>query len=103
MKERYFLFLSALLVVVLAVVWMIPIYALVTTSLKTQQEVALQKYLVPPQQFQFTNFAKAFQVLKIGCDQGRILLMVNILTNRFCKSSTVLSRVRFPASKSLFQ
>jgi|YNPMSStandDraft_1061717.scaffolds.fasta_scaffold11340_3 ABC-type glycerol-3-phosphate transport system permease component len=75
MKERYFLFLSALLVVVLAVVWMIPIYALVTTSLKTQQEVALQKYLVPPQQFQFTNFAKAFQVLKIGLRNSLVITL----------------------------
>ncbi len=75
MKERNFVLISGLVVVLLAVVWMIPIYALVTTSLKTQQEVALQKYLVPPERPQFSNFIKAFQALKIGLRNSVVITL----------------------------
>ncbi len=75
MKEKHFLCISALLLVILSVIWMIPIYALVTTSLKTQEEVALQKYLTLPQKLQFSNFARAFQALKIGLRNSFIITL----------------------------
>ncbi|WP_438318190.1 carbohydrate ABC transporter permease [Candidatus Caldatribacterium sp. SIUC1] len=73
MKERYFLLITGLLVSILAVIWMVPIYALVTTSLKTQEEVALQKYLGLPRSPQFSNFGKAFNALKIGLRNSLVI------------------------------
>jgi len=73
MKEKHFLLISGFLIGILAVVWMVPIYALISTSLKTQEEVALQKYLSPPQKPQFSNYIKAFDVLKIGLRNSFII------------------------------
>ena len=73
MKEKHFMTISVTLVVLLAVVWMIPIYAMVSTSLKTQEEVALQRYLAPPQKPQFSNYLKAFDSLKVGLKNSIII------------------------------
>ena len=73
MKEKHFMTISVTLVVLLAVVWMIPIYAMVSTSLKTQEEVALQRYLTPPQKPQFSNYLKAFNSLKVGLRNSVII------------------------------
>ena len=53
-------------IIVLAILWLMPVYAMVTTSLKSQAEVADQKYLAPPAVPQFPNYAIAFQALKNG-------------------------------------
>lgn len=66
MKDRRFLLVAGALIGILAALWMTPIYALITTSLKTQEEVALQRYLALPQSPQFLNFIKAFGALKVG-------------------------------------
>ncbi len=55
-----------IIVVVLAILWLIPVYAMVTTSLKTQAEVSAQQYLSPPASPQVHNFAVAFSPLKRG-------------------------------------
>lgn len=73
MSEQRFRFVTGLLVAILAVVWMIPVYSLVTTSLKTQEEVALQRYLNPPRNPQFANFAKAFGALRVGLRNSIII------------------------------
>jgi glucose/mannose transport system permease protein len=53
-------------VIVLAILWLLPVYAMVTTSLKNQAEVAEQRYLAPPAAPQFPNYAVAFSALKNG-------------------------------------
>ncbi|MGQ9474457.1 MAG: carbohydrate ABC transporter permease [Candidatus Caldatribacteriaceae bacterium] len=75
MKEKHFVLTTSILLILLALLWMVPIYALVTTSFKTQQEVALQRYLAPPQEFQFSNFGKAFQVLKKGLRNSVVITL----------------------------
>ncbi|BER93308.1 MAG: glucose/mannose transport system permease protein [Candidatus Atribacteria bacterium] len=73
MKDRTFVLTITVLLCVMVFLWMIPIYAMISTSLKTQEEVALQKYLVPPQKLQTSNYAKAFEALKIGLRNSLII------------------------------
>lgn len=75
MKERWFLLTAGIVLGILAILWMVPIYALVTTSLKTQEEVALQRYLALPKMPQFLNFAKAFHALKIGLRNSIVITL----------------------------
>ena len=75
MKERCLLLTAGIVLGVLAILWMFPIYALVTTSLKTQEEVALQRYLALPKMPQFSNFMKAFHALKIGLRNSIVITL----------------------------
>ena len=54
------------IVILLAILWLMPVYAMVTTSLKSQAEVADQKYLAPPARPQFPNYGVAFGALENG-------------------------------------
>jgi len=73
MKDKHFVIVSGIIVSILAVIWMIPVYALLTTSLKTQQEVAMQDYLNLPREPQLSNFVEAFNTLKIGLRNSIII------------------------------
>ncbi|NLJ39019.1 MAG: carbohydrate ABC transporter permease [Candidatus Atribacteria bacterium] len=73
MKEKHFLAVSGFLVILLALIWLIPIYAMMSTSLKTQEEVAIQRYLTPPQKLQFSNYIHAFSALKNGLKNSFII------------------------------
>ncbi len=64
--ERKDFVLPYIFVVVLAVAWLLPVYAMLTTSLKTQQEVAVQHYLALPAHPETANYGQAFQALKQG-------------------------------------
>lgn len=79
MKEKHFLWISGLLVCILAIIWMFPVYALITTSLKTQEEVAVQRYLVPPNSPQFSNFISAFHALKVGLRNSLVITLTATL------------------------
>ena len=57
--------LYAILVLV-AVAWLLPMYVMVGTSLKTPREVSQGEYLAPPRSFEIGNYADAFGVLKQG-------------------------------------
>jgi len=65
-RAKHSNWLLVVTVVTLAILWIVPVYAMVTTSLKTPAEVAAQQYLVPPASPQFGNFAAAFSPLERG-------------------------------------
>jgi glucose/mannose transport system permease protein len=65
--------LPIVIVVVLAILWLVPVYAMVTTSLKTQKEVSAQRYLSLPASPQVHNFAEAFAPLKKGLVNSMII------------------------------
>ncbi|MDK2896743.1 MAG: glucose/mannose transport system permease protein [Candidatus Atribacteria bacterium] len=73
MKDKHFVIASGIIISILAVVWMLPVYALITTSLKTQQEVAMQDYLRLPQEPRLSNFVEAFDALKVGLRNSVII------------------------------
>jgi glucose/mannose transport system permease protein len=49
-----------------AAIWLMPVYAMLTTSLKTPREVAQPEYVAPPRSLEIGNYLAAFQVLKRG-------------------------------------
>jgi glucose/mannose transport system permease protein len=53
-------------VVLVAVAWLLPMYVMVGTSLKTPREVAQGVYIAPPKGLEFGNYVTAFDVLKQG-------------------------------------
>jgi glucose/mannose transport system permease protein len=66
MKDIRFKTISIIIIVFLAIVWLMPIYAMLNTSIKTQEEVANQDYIQLPKNIQIANFIKAFISLKRG-------------------------------------
>jgi len=51
---------------VVALAWLLPMYVMLSTSLKTPREVALGQYLTPPSSPELSNYLVAFEVLKQG-------------------------------------
>ena len=69
-REKIFPFI---VVIVLAALWLMPVYAMVVTSFKTQAEVASQSYIQPPSHLEWDNFAVAFNALKGGLKNSLII------------------------------
>ncbi|MDY0092480.1 MAG: carbohydrate ABC transporter permease [Candidatus Vecturithrix sp.] len=66
MKERCFTRITVVLLLLLSIPWLLPVYAMLTTSVKTQAEVAGQHYLQLPETLNWSNYAVAFKALKQG-------------------------------------
>jgi glucose/mannose transport system permease protein len=75
MGDRRFKVTSIAILVVLAAIWLLPIYAMLNTSLKTQTEVAAQKYLQLPQRIMFKNYVQAFRALRVGLANSAIITL----------------------------
>jgi glucose/mannose transport system permease protein len=75
MEDRRFKAISIAALVVLAAVWLLPIYAMLNTSIKTQTEVAAQKYLQLPQRIVFQNYVQAFRALRVGLVNSAIITL----------------------------
>jgi len=73
MKNRKFKVIAITMILTLAILWLLPVYAMITTSLKTQKEVAKQEYIKLPRRPQFQNYMKAFESLKIGLKNSVII------------------------------
>ncbi len=54
------------ILVAVAAVWLLPMYVMVGTSLKTAREVAQGVYIAPPTVLEIGNYLAAFDVLKQG-------------------------------------
>jgi glucose/mannose transport system permease protein len=52
--------------ILLAAAWLLPMYAMLATSLKTPREVAQGEYIMPPKNPEIGNYLTAFDVLKQG-------------------------------------
>lgn len=75
MKTKGFKTGSIAVLTVLALLWLMPVYAMVNTSLKSAAEVADQKYLQLPQKLIFQNYATAFGLLKNGLLNSAIITL----------------------------
>jgi glucose/mannose transport system permease protein len=63
---RYQRFLLYAILTIAAVAWLLPLYVMLGTSLKTAREVAQGLYIAPPHSVAIANYADAFGVLKQG-------------------------------------
>jgi glucose/mannose transport system permease protein len=75
MKEKGFTRTSIAILVILSALWLLPIYAMVNTSLKSQQEVAAQKYVKPPSKVEFKNYLIAFRALRVGLINSAVITL----------------------------
>jgi glucose/mannose transport system permease protein len=75
MGERRFKATSIVILVVLAGLWLLPIYAMVNTSIKSQEEVAAQRYLRLPRSVVFKNYVTAFRALRVGLRNSAIITL----------------------------
>ncbi len=73
MRDTRFKGVSLAFLVILAAFWLLPIYAMVSTSFKSQAEVADQKYLELPRRLQFGNYLQAFKSLMIGLRNSAVI------------------------------
>lgn len=75
MGEKRFKTTSIAILVILAGLWLLPIYAMVNTSIKSQEEVAAQEYLRLPRKIAFRNYATAFRALRVGLVNSAIITL----------------------------
>jgi glucose/mannose transport system permease protein len=75
MGEKRFKATSIVILVILAALWLLPIYAMVNTSIKSQDEVAAQKYLRPPRTVVIKNYLTAFRALRLGLVNSAIITL----------------------------
>lgn len=66
MIEYTFKRTAIIVLILLSVPWLLPIYAMLTTSVKTQAEVASQEYLKLPEKLNVNNYVTAFNALSRG-------------------------------------
>lgn len=60
---------------ILGGIWLLPVYAMLNTSLKSQPEVAEQRYLQPPRQIMAGNYLQAFRALKQGLLNSAVITL----------------------------
>lgn len=72
MTKRGRAFLYTLLIL-LAAIWLLPFYAMLTTSLKTPREVTRREFLTLPHRPNFTNYIKALNSLGRGLINSTII------------------------------
>jgi glucose/mannose transport system permease protein len=75
MAEKRFKAVSVAILLILAGFWLLPIYAMVNTSFKSQAEVADQKYLRLPVRPMIQNYAKAFKALRVGLVNSAVITL----------------------------
>jgi glucose/mannose transport system permease protein len=75
MGDKRFKIISILILVILAALWLLPIYAMVTTSIKSQGEVAAQQYLRLPRKIVFKNYLIAFRALRVGLINSAVITL----------------------------
>lgn len=106
-KERRFSFSRFIiyaLLVVFAIIFLVPIYVAIVTSLKTTQEVATGSIWVPTLTPYFENFGKAFNVIGTGFTNSVLLAIPAVIISALLGSMNgyVLSKWQFRGSNLLF-
>ena len=73
MKDNTFKYTAIFIIITLAIIWLLPVYSMLTTSLKNQEEVAKQEYIKLPRHPQIQNYIIAFKTLKTGLKNSVII------------------------------
>ena len=63
-SRRMIKLLAVITAIVLSIAYLLPIYVMVMTSLKTPYEITQRTYLIPTRNLQFENYSKAFNLIK---------------------------------------
>ncbi len=104
MNKTHSKVLQFLALALLAVIWLFPMYTILATSFKTPREVALHRYMVPPESQQISNYVTAFQILKPGLINSTIISVSSTVLSVLLGSwaGYFLSRLRFRHSNTVF-
>lgn len=89
---------------VLTFVYILPIYVMVVTSLKTPVEISQRAYLVPSGNLQFQNYTEAFRLIRSSLFNSSIISFTVTLLATFFGGlgGYYLSRSRSTAARVLF-
>ena len=92
------------LLTVAALIWLLPMYTMLSNSLKTQQEISQARYYLPPNGLEFENYVAAFGVLKQGLLNSVLVSVPATLIAVFLGSwaGFFLARMRFKHSQTIF-
>ncbi len=103
-SKRTIAFLAIITAVVLSIAYLLPIYVMITTSLKTPYEITQRTYLIPSTDVHFENYTKAFSLIKNAMLNSIIVSgTVTVISSFFGGlSGFYLSRFRSKFSKVLF-
>jgi glucose/mannose transport system permease protein len=96
--------LVSITLVVLTVAYVLPVYVVFVTSLKTPLEISQRQYLLPSNNLQFHNFAQAFKLILPALFNSTIIA---VSVTALCTlvgglGGYYLSRTRTPFSKIIF-
>ncbi len=94
-----------MILVLLALVWLLPMYTMLINSLKTQHEIGRSQYMLPPQEgLEFQNYAQAFGVLRQGLLNSVIISVPATAFAVFLGSwaAFFLAMMRFKYSQLIF-
>jgi glucose/mannose transport system permease protein len=92
------------LLTAVAVVWLLPLYTMLATSLKTVREIALGQYVLPPRGFALQNYRVALDTLRYGLVNSTLVALpataLAVLLGSW--AGFFLSRLRFRPAQAIF-
>lgn len=96
--------LAIITAIILSIAYLLPIYVMVTTSLKTPYEITQRTYLIPSMDLHFENYSKAFHLVKNAMLNSIIVSGVVTVVSAFIGGlgGFYLSRFKSRFSKVLF-
>lgn len=92
------------LLFLVVVIWLLPLYTMLTTSFKTPQEVAQGAYLALPRSLELGNYRDAFAFLKGGLVNSAVVSVLATLVCTFLGSwaGFFLALLKFKYSNAVF-
>lgn len=92
------------MVAVLSAVYLLPVYVMVVTALKTPLEITQRQYLLPSGNLQFENFATALRLVVPSMVNSSVISVTVTLLSVFIGGlgGYFLARFRWPVTKVLF-
>jgi len=103
-KSRSITLLVIVTLVILTIAYVLPIYVVIMTSLKTPAEISERQYLLPSANLQFQNYVQSFQLILPSLINSSIIsVSVTLLSALFGGlGGYYLSRTRTTFAKVLF-
>jgi len=103
-KDTRFKITVIALLVILAGMWLMPVYAMLNISIKTQEEVADQDYLKLPKKLALQNYVIAFRALGVGLRNSAVITLPATFLCVFLGSMAgyFLTMFEFKPSQTIF-
>ncbi len=92
------------IILILAAIWLLPIYVMFSASFKSLEEIGAGNYLLPPTKFLTNNWATAFQTMKIPLKNSLLVSIPATLIAVFIGSWSgyALAMFKFPGKDKIF-